>query len=45
MQIALRVPQDLRDEIKAEAGVMGRSMNTHILITLREAVRNESAEA
>lgn len=36
-QIALRVPVSLRDELKAEARRHGRSLNTHLVMTLREA--------
>ncbi|RQP04843.1 MAG: Arc family DNA-binding protein [Paracoccus sp. BP8] len=36
-QIALRIPVSLRDELKKEARRMGRSLNTHLVMTLREA--------
>lgn len=36
-QIALRVPVSLRDELKNEARRQGRSLNTHLVMTLRAA--------
>ncbi|UFM63642.1 Arc family DNA-binding protein [Paracoccus sp. MA] len=36
-QIALRVPVSLRDELKSEARRQGRSLNTHLVMTLRAA--------
>ena len=36
-QIALRVPVSLRDELKTEARRQGRSLNTHLVMTLRAA--------
>ncbi|WP_157767341.1 Arc family DNA-binding protein [Paracoccus yeei] len=36
-QIALRVPVSMRDELKIEARRLGRSLNTHLVMTLRAA--------
>jgi hypothetical protein len=36
-QIALRIPVSLRDELKIEARRQGRSLNTHLVMTLRAA--------
>ncbi|MFN8681682.1 Arc family DNA-binding protein [Paracoccus sp. P2] len=33
----LRVPRELRDQIKRQADHQGRSMNTHIVMILKEA--------
>lgn len=40
-QIALRVPVSLRDKLKTEARRHGRSMNTHLVMALREAAGGE----
>ena len=32
--VMLRMPRPLRDEIKAEADKVGRSINTHLVMTL-----------
>lgn len=37
-QIALRVPASLRDMLKAGARRYGRSMNTHVVMMLKEAM-------
>ncbi|MBO9431609.1 Arc family DNA-binding protein [Sulfitobacter sp. R18_1] len=39
--VTLRLPVDLRDEVKAQADEMGRSMNTHILMTLKQSLSAE----
>lgn len=36
-QIALRIPVSLRNELKIEARRHGRSLNTHLVMTLRAA--------
>jgi|GEM_PF-1660958 len=41
-QVALRLPLSLREKLKMEAKVHGRSMNTHIVMCL--AKRNEEGE-
>ena len=38
VQTAIRMPKRLRDEIKAEADRHGRSINTHVVMTMREAL-------
>tara|TARA_R110002073_G_scaffold13857_6_gene57804 strand:- start:486 stop:665 length:180 start_codon:yes stop_codon:yes gene_type:complete len=43
--VTLRLPVDLRNEVKAKADEMGRSMNTHILMTLKNSVLAEQATA
>ena len=40
-QIALRVPVSLREELKTEARRQGRSLNTHLVMTLRAAAGGE----
>lgn len=34
----VRLPRDLRDAIKEQAHGLGRSLNTHIVMTMREKV-------
>lgn len=36
--ITVRLPEKLRNEIKTKADELGRSMNTHIAMTLKEDV-------
>ncbi|MEO9537200.1 MAG: Arc family DNA-binding protein [Parasphingorhabdus sp.] len=43
--VTLRLPAELRDEVKAKADEMGRSMNTHILMTLKSSVSAVQAVA
>lgn len=42
-QIALRIPVSLRDELKLEARRRGRSLNTHLVMTLRATAGGEIA--
>lgn len=39
VQTAIRMPKRLRDEIKTEADRLGRSINTHVVMTMREALK------
>lgn len=41
VQIALRLPVSLRENLKAEARRAGRSLNTHLVMTLGAAAGGE----
>lgn len=36
--ITVRLPEQLRNEVKSKADELGRSMNTHIAMTLKEDI-------
>lgn len=39
MQISIRIPPVLRDAIKRQANDQGRSINTHVVMIIREATK------
>lgn len=44
VQTALRMPVSLRDDLRDEANRLGRSLNTHLVMTLREAAGGSFAD-
>lgn len=44
VQTAIRMPKKLRDEIKNDANRLGRSINTHVVMTLRDALKTTGAD-
>ncbi len=39
VQMSIRIPPALRDRIKDQADSLGRSINTHVVMTMREATK------
>ncbi|MCD1619124.1 Arc family DNA-binding protein [Salipiger manganoxidans] len=45
MSTALRLPRQLRDDVKIQAIRAGRSLNTHVVMILSAAIKEEAEEA
>lgn len=44
VQTSVRMPALLRQQIKAEADRLGRSINTHIVMTMQRATHNGESQ-
>lgn len=42
VQTAIRLPRALRDAIKVRANSLGRSINTHVVMTMQEDVNAQA---
>lgn len=42
-QVALRLPVELREQLKTDAKTQGRSLNTHLVMVLRAAAGGKLA--